>query len=80
MMTAVATSRTGMDTLRTELTLPPVAADRTRPATAMSGAMTPMRRSMVRNIWTLVTSEVERVTRDAVPNRSTSAADRSCTL
>ena len=80
MMTVVATSRTGMATLRTELTLPPVAAERTSPATAMSGAMTPMRRSMVRNSWTLVTSDVERVTSDAVPNRSTSAAESSCTL
>ena len=41
----------------------------TSPATAISGAVTPSRNSNDRNIWMLVTSEVLRVTRLAVPNR-----------
>ena len=47
-MTAALMSSTGIATLSTELTLPPVAAESTMPATAISGAIAPMRRSRVR--------------------------------
>ena len=68
-----------MAKLSTELSSPPVREEITSPATAISGAVTPSRNSNERNIWMLVTSEVLRVTRLAVPNRSISAAEKSCT-
>ena len=76
MMTDSATSRTGTAMTRTELTFPPVAEEKTRPATAIMGAKKPMRSSMVRKFCTLVISEVLLVTRLAVPNRSISAAEK----
>ena len=69
-------SSTGMATLSTELTCPPVADEKTRPAMAIMGARMPMRRSMVRKFCTLVMSKVLRVTRLAVPKRSSSAAEK----
>ena len=80
MMSAARMNIVGTDTRSTVLTRPPVALDSTMPATSISGAMTPICISMVTNIWTFVTSEVERVIRLAVPKRSTSAEENDCTL
>lgn len=74
------TSNTGIATVSTELTCPPVAAENTRPATAIIGARMPIRKSRVRKFCTLVISDVLRVTRLAVPNLSSSAAEKLCTF
>ena len=79
MMTPAPRMRAGIARSSTVLSSPPVREERTSPATAIKGAVTPSRSSKERNIWTLVTSEVLRVTRLAVPNRSISAAEKLCT-
>ena len=74
------TSSTGIATSSTELTCPPLAAENTRPATAIMGASRPMRSIRVRKFCTFVMSEVLRVTRLAVPNLSISVAEKLCTF
>ena len=64
----------------TELTSPPVAAEKISPAAAIIGASKPIRSISVKKFCTLVISEVLLVTRLAVPNLSISAAENSCTL
>ena len=80
MMIVNTVRRTGIATRRTELTSPPVAAENTSPAAAIIGASNPTLSSNVKKFCTFVISEVLLVTRLAVPNRSISAAENSCTL
>ena len=80
MMMVKAIRRTGIAIRRTELTAPPVAAEKTRPETAIIGPSSPTRKKQGQKILDIGNVRGAACDDLAVPKQSISAAEKLCTL